>query len=112
MSGRPPPYIRASSPYTGATNLVGAVPERPFVISEKETGPARAPFFQFHFALLAARFRTLLRQILPCRMNEMTSEYRVSDSTKASPMIIGTKSWLVLLGLRPIDSIAEAASFP
>jgi hypothetical protein len=53
-----------------------------------------------------------LSQILPCKMNEMTSEYRVSDSTNANPMIIGTKSWLVLLGLRPIDSIAEAASFP
>ena len=45
-------------------------------------------------------------------MNEITNEYRVNDSTNASPMIIGTKSWLVLLGLRPIDSIAEAASSP
>jgi hypothetical protein len=31
-------------------------------------------------------------------MNEITSEYKVSDSTNANPMIIGTKSWLVLLG--------------
>src|SRR5207253_8872239 len=28
-------------------------------------------------------------QILPCRINEITSEYRVSDSTNANPMIIG-----------------------
>ena len=50
--------------------------------------------------------------ILPSKKNDMTSEYRVSDSTNARPIIIGTKSWFVLFGLRPIDSIAEAASLP
>jgi hypothetical protein len=31
-------------------------------------------------------------------MNEITNEYKVSDSTNANPMTIGTKSRLVLLG--------------
>jgi hypothetical protein len=63
------------------------------------------------FSLFTAKSE-LRDQILPCRMNEITSEYRVSDSTNASPMIIETKSWAVLLGLPPIVQVTSSLRSP
>src|SRR6185437_14794595 len=99
------PARRQAPRLIGLTSAGTLMPNPPAL--KRKRGRLR-PRLRFSFL----RNSELVDQILPCRMNEMTSEYRVSDSTNASPMIIGTKSWLVLLGLRPIDSIAEAASLP